>query len=54
MTDLNTLVGGNSSLYLLFAFGISDGGEIAGFGVTGTGQIHAFLATPCDEDDETD
>jgi probable HAF family extracellular repeat protein len=54
MRDLNSLVVGDSPLYLLFGFGINDVGEIAGFGVTGTGKIHAFLATPCDDDDETD
>jgi probable HAF family extracellular repeat protein len=50
MRDLNSLVAGKSPLYLLLAFGINDAGEVAGFGVTGAGQIHAFLATPCDGD----
>jgi hypothetical protein len=31
--------------------GINDEGEIAGFGVTGTGDIHAFLATPRGRED---
>jgi probable HAF family extracellular repeat protein len=48
MTDLNDLVPANSPLHLLTAFGINDAGEIAGFGVTGSGDLHAFLATPCD------
>jgi probable HAF family extracellular repeat protein len=49
MHDLNALVPTNSPLYLLLADGINDAGEIAGFGVqTSTGDIHAFLATPCD------
>ena len=49
MSDLNALVPSDSPLYLLTAFGINDSGEIAGFGVqTSTGDIHAFLATPCD------
>ena len=49
MHDLNALVPTNSPLYLLLAYGINDAGEIAGFGVqTSTGDIHAFLATPCD------
>ncbi len=48
MTDLNDLVPANSPLHLLTAFGINDAGEIAGFGVTGGGDLHAFLATPCD------
>jgi probable HAF family extracellular repeat protein len=33
---------------LLTAFSINDAGEIAGFGVTSEGEIHAFLAAPCD------
>jgi probable HAF family extracellular repeat protein len=52
MRDLNSLVVGNSPLYLLLAFGINDAGEIAGFGITGAGQIHAFLATPQPNEDE--
>ena len=47
-TDLNTLVCGDPSMYLLFAFGINAGGEIAGFGVVpSTGEVHGYLATPC-------
>src|SRR5208337_1027785 len=46
MTDLNTLIPANSPLYLLFATGINEAGEIAGFGVTNGGEVHAFLATP--------
>jgi probable HAF family extracellular repeat protein len=46
MTDLNTLVPADSPLYLLVAFAINDVGEIAGFGVSSTGNIHGFLATP--------
>jgi probable HAF family extracellular repeat protein len=48
MTDLNDLIPSNSPLHLLTAFGINDVGEIVGFGVTNTGDLHAFLATPCD------
>jgi probable HAF family extracellular repeat protein len=49
MHDLNALIPSDSPLYLLIAFGINDSGEIAGFGVqTSTGDVHAFLATPCD------
>ena len=48
MTDLNNLIPANSPLHLLTAFGINDAGEIVGFGVTNTGDLHAFLATPCD------
>ena len=45
MTDLNELVAG-SPLYLLFAQAINERGQITGFGVTETGELHAFLATP--------
>jgi probable HAF family extracellular repeat protein len=48
MSDLNALVPANTPLYLLIAYGINDSGEIAGFGVDNNGDIHAFLATPCD------
>ena len=52
MSDLNALVPASSPLYLLTAFGINDSGEIAGFGVeNSTGDVHAFLATPCDRND---
>ncbi|WHZ20630.1 MAG: hypothetical protein OJF55_002779 [Rhodanobacteraceae bacterium] len=45
--DLNELVAGSTSLYLLTAMNIDDAGEIVGFGVdTGTGTVHAFRATP--------
>ncbi len=49
MTDLNTLVPADSPLYLLTAFAINDSGDIVGFGATSDGDIHGFLATPCDE-----
>ncbi len=48
MHDLNALVPPNSPLYLLIPYGINDSGQIAGFGVDNNGDIHAFLATPCD------
>ncbi len=48
MNDLNALVPADSPLYLQIAYGINDSGEIAGFGVDNNGDIHAFLATPCD------
>lgn len=52
-TDLNTLVCGEPSLYLLVAFGINTGGEIAGFGVVpSTGEVHGYLATPCNRCNE--
>jgi probable HAF family extracellular repeat protein len=46
MTDLNTLIPATSGLYLLTAFGINDAGVIVGFGVTGGGDVHGFVATP--------
>jgi probable HAF family extracellular repeat protein len=48
MHDLSALVPPDSPLYLLIAYGINESGEIAGFGVDAvTGDVHAFLATPC-------
>jgi probable HAF family extracellular repeat protein len=45
--DLNELVAGSTSLYLLTAMNIDDAGEIVGFGVdTESGEVHAFRATP--------
>lgn len=51
LTDLNTLVSGPpfSPLYLLQAYDINDRSEIVGVGLTITGELHAFLAVPCDE-----
>jgi probable HAF family extracellular repeat protein len=49
MTDLNSLVPPNSPLHLLTAFAINDSGEIVGFGVNQAGDLHGFLAKPCDE-----
>jgi len=46
MTDLNTLVAGDSPLYLLTACSINSRGEITGLGLTSTGEIHTYLATP--------
>ncbi|HUI81807.1 MAG TPA: hypothetical protein VLY24_27985 [Bryobacteraceae bacterium] len=45
MSNLNDLAV-NSSLYLLIASAINDHEEITGFGVTGKGDLHAFLAVP--------
>ena len=47
MRDLNDLVPG-SPLYLLFAQAINSRGEIAGIGVTSSGELHAFMASPTD------
>jgi probable HAF family extracellular repeat protein len=44
--DLNTQVAAGSNLYLLWAAAINSRGEITGFGVTSTGETHAFLAVP--------
>lgn len=47
MTDLNTLVGSGTSLYLLAAGDINDRGEITGQGyIQSTGDTPAFLAVP--------
>jgi probable HAF family extracellular repeat protein len=46
MTDFNTLIPAKSPLYVLFAGAINAKGEIAGFGSTDGGDIHAFVATP--------
>src|ERR1019366_7589159 len=46
MTDLNTLIVGNSPLYLLSGCSINSRGEITGLGLTSTGEIHTYLATP--------
>lgn len=46
MSDLNALIPANSPLYLLNACAINDAGVIVGVGVTDTGDVHGFLATP--------
>ncbi len=45
MTDLNSLIPADSSLFLYFAHAINSRGEIVGMAWTG-GEFHAFLATP--------
>lgn len=47
--DLNALIPPGSALYLLNADTINDRGEIAGTGVDASGNEHAFLLIPCDE-----
>ena len=48
MTDLNLLIYAGSSLTLLQARQINSRGEAAGFAFqASTGEIHAYLATPC-------
>ncbi len=45
MTDLNTLIAGDSPLYLLTGCSINSRGEITGLALTSTGEIHTYLAT---------
>jgi len=54
MSDLNALVQKDPPLYLLMADGINDVGQIAGFGTDSNGDIHAFLATPCGSEDDSE
>ena len=47
MYDLNSLIAGQSPMYLLHGFGINSAGEIVGFAVnTNSGEVHGFLAVP--------
>jgi len=46
MTDLNTLLPANSALHLLLACSINSSGQIVGLAVTGSGELHAYVATP--------
>jgi probable HAF family extracellular repeat protein len=46
MTDLNTLIVGDSPLYLLTGCSINSRGEITGLGLTSSGEIHTYLASP--------
>jgi probable HAF family extracellular repeat protein len=46
MKDLNSLVP-PGSIYMLIPYAINDEGDVAGFGVTSSGEIHGFLASPC-------
>jgi probable HAF family extracellular repeat protein len=51
LVDLNTLVSGTTSLDLMTACSINSRGEIIGIGFDpNTGDIHAYLATPTDEE----
>ena len=49
IADLNTLVLPASPLHLQFSFNINDHGEIAATSVDASGNEHAVLLTPCDE-----
>jgi hypothetical protein len=55
MSDLNDLIPAHSPLYLAYALGINDAGEIVGFAVQkSTGEMHAYLASPiCESDQES-
>jgi probable HAF family extracellular repeat protein len=47
ITDLNTVVPADTSLYLLTAFDINDAGQVVGIGFDpASGEVHAFLASP--------
>jgi probable HAF family extracellular repeat protein len=52
MTDLNTLIAGDSNLYIISASNINERGQISGMGTVQTGphagDIHAYLLTPVD------
>src|SRR5262249_7218506 len=51
MKDLNTLIPHNSPLFLFEAFDINSRGQIVGFAfLPSSGEIHAFLASPCEGD----
>jgi len=47
MTDLNSLIPAASPLSLLAALSINSREEIVGPALLSTGEVHAFLATPC-------
>ncbi|MGA9565636.1 MAG: hypothetical protein WBS19_08950 [Candidatus Korobacteraceae bacterium] len=54
MTDLNTLIPADSNLFVISASNINERGQISGMATVLTGphvgDIHAFLATPTDQD----
>jgi probable HAF family extracellular repeat protein len=51
MTDLNTLIPAGSPLFLFGSGDINSRGQIVGAAFQfSTGEVHAFLATPCDEE----
>ena len=47
IVDLNRLIPASATLYLFLPASINDLGEIAGYGLTVNGDLHAFLLTPC-------
>jgi probable HAF family extracellular repeat protein len=47
LSDLNDLISPDSPLYLIYALGIDDAGEIVGFAMQkSTGEVHAYVAHP--------
>lgn len=46
MTDLNTLIAGGSSLYMLTACSINADGQIIGYAVDKNNEIHGYVASP--------
>lgn len=54
MRDLNAIATPGSSLFALDTGKINARGQIVGFAVTDAGEGHAFLATPCDQENEED
>jgi probable HAF family extracellular repeat protein len=47
LSNLNDLVAADSPLYLIYALGINDAGEIVGFSMQkSTGELHAYVASP--------
>jgi hypothetical protein len=53
MTDLNSLIPAGSSLFLLQARQINSRGEAVGYAFqVSTGEVHAYLATPCTRNDK--
>jgi probable HAF family extracellular repeat protein len=52
MADLNSLLSGDSNLFLLSAFGINSRGDIVGEALDiHTGDTHAYLATRCERNE---
>jgi hypothetical protein len=53
MTDLNTLISGDSNLFIIAASNINERGQISGMATVMSGpdegKIHAILLTPVDE-----
>jgi probable HAF family extracellular repeat protein len=52
--DLNAIATPGSSLFALDTGRMNARGQIVGFAVTDAGEGHAFLATPCDQENEED